>query len=128
MREKPVGLLWFRTDGVGRNWSHARDIGGKASQQLARAVRIEIEQEMLKPAVSVRDHQVNQLEIGFSAKDLRAICTQTVLAAFAPISEDVEAGIILPKSDQRIVIDVGAAAQRNHRVGESARGKAFRIR
>src|SRR5262245_6272248 len=121
--ENAAGLVWFNADGVrGNRWSAS---GGTGSQQFTRAIPVEIEQEMLKPAVSMRDHQVNQLQIRSHTNDLRTILAQTVLAALTPIHQDVEAVIVLPKRNEGVVIGAGAAAQRNNCIGEPFCGKAF---
>jgi hypothetical protein len=77
------------------------------------------EQELLDAAAGVRDHQVNQLQVRRHGHDMGTIRAQAVLTAFAPIHQDIEAPLVLPQRDQRI-IGVGATAERNHGVRKPA--------
>jgi len=118
--------VWFQADRVGgTRGRRARNIAGKASQQLARAVLVEVEQEMFETSVAMRNHQMDQLGTRRYANDLCAFRTQTVLTGFTPIHQDVEAAIVAPQRDQRVALAIGAAAKRDDCVRESSRGKAF---
>ena len=75
---------------------------------------------MLEAAIAVRDHQVDQLGVRRHAKDLRTVRAQAVLIALAPIYEDVEAVIVLPQRNQRIVTGIGASAERDDGIGQTA--------
>ena len=83
---------------------------------------------MFKTSVTVRNHQVDDFGTRHSANNLCTFRAQTVLIAFAPTHQDVEAVITAPQRDQGIVFAVCSTTQGNDGVSETPGRKTISTR
>ena len=83
---------------------------------------------MLKGPIGIRNHQMDKRGTRRRANDLRTFCAEAVLIAFVPIDQNVEAFVVAPQSDQRVVLDARLPTQRNDGARESPRGQTLEAR